>query len=720
MKNKLLLVILLCLLFIPLVNAETLTGSVGSSGIVSTNYIMGYTVGGQNDAIYWAGEDCLTTKAIEYNTGSTALVHFDDTGHPSGYANTANISGVCPVTGKVGTATIFTGNFGYFRNFNFLGTEIEGYQYYTFSNWNSSGLTGAQDIKIYNNGSCGLLQVTGSRTNNNTQFVSGLLTMGRSSYYPGGYYTYNKNIDFFNEYTVTKPSGIGIAGYVTKTIGGTAYSSKVHILNGTSGVQLQADQYANTNQFNISTNAESIRINIYSSGGIWYNTSQLFNVSVIPTPTPTPSLYSISTSSDSFNMGDSITGTLLYNGVAVTNNLTVSGADWTYRKTGESFISHRHFLEYPSLTKELSYSWNETKWNGYDSAYGLWNNDKGASFPNALTLFPYETGSVIISCMVYTTSAGAPIEVTKTVTIAGADTTFALVIHAIDWVSGSSIGESTISIKNKNTNIWSNLTTASDGYRSVRYAADTPLRIEASATGYISAGIDYNVVGNDFINIQLYKTGTGETNVSLSTLLVRTFQQNDLGQIQPLSGVLITLNDGQAKTTYSGTAQFTINNNSYISIDAFKTGYLSATKTVYANSSLTTATLYLFSTTSTVNPTPFPTPTVTPYPTQTPSGTLTTCKNTMPTGSTVTDIMFNNIACWGITDLEGQNLTFAGLIILICALILGKIGKGDGAIIGGIIGFIISFARHLIPFYLLVLAFIIIGAYFAQKLIGGK
>jgi hypothetical protein len=602
MIKRLSLVILLCLfLCISLVSAETLTGSLGSSGVVSTNYILGYDVGGQYDNIYYDGSNCLSTKAIEYNTGSTALIHFDDTGHPSSYASTANISGICPVTGKIGAATIFTGYFGYFRSFNFIGTEIEGYQYYTFSNWNSSGLTGAQDIKIYNNGSCGLLGVQSRRTNNHTQFISGLLTLGQSSFngFPGGYYTYNKNIDFFNEYTVTKPSGIGITGYVTKTIGGTAYSSKVHILNGTSDTQLQSDQYANTNQFNISTNAESIKINIYSSGQNWYNSSVLF-APVTPTITPTPTI---------------------------------------------------------------------------------------------------------------------PVGYTRTYA------------YTSDCISGARLQNTNISFYDIENTSWTNYTYDTDGKGYIDALASHTLDIYGSDPSGVFGTDAYlnQPVGSDGKTFSLLlcpsflDPGEGNTNLVLSTYDAAT---NYILQSVTVQAQLPTGSIEGGNTGLSGSYTFVVPNNTNIVLTGVKTGYITTALTVNSGSGqLKLVKMYLGRyepTTQIPTQTPFPSPTITPYPTQTLQGNLTTCKANMPLGSTVTDIMFNNIACWGITDLEGQNLTFAALIILICALILGKIGKGDGAIIGGIIGFIISFARHLIPFYLLVLAFIFIGAYFARKLMGDK
>jgi hypothetical protein len=733
MKNKLILVILLCLLCLTSIsNAETLTGVLGGSASTSETYNLGGVDGG-SAGVMPAG---LKVVDIEKVSGATALIRFDSTGTHGIYTGVPTSGESTPYTayllGESSLVVRVSGTVGYFRTFDNTGDEKEGYQWITFNNWNITGLTGTKDLMFCWTASNlkGMQFGTGDMHSQNPATgqigfeISNQQTVGQ-----GGNHLLNKQETIYSEYTLTKPSGLGISGTISKTVNGVLYPSKIYVMNGTSPyTNLGSDNTITSYNIPVNTNAQTIKISMQTPTSIWYNSSVLFTPTVTPTPTPTPvvSPYTIELSADYSNYNEPITGTLLYNGVAATATNT-RAVDWIYRDaslaqdTDGEYTNNINYVENGNTTKHLNYGWNGTKFVGWDTANGgAFSNDKGTSLPNALSLYTLLSGSVTVQCMVYPVGGGAPSIVTHPLTVGGTGSMFNIVIHAVDWQSGSIIGGSTISVQEKLTNTWSNVTTGDDGYRSIKYPMGTPLKIVASATGYVSDFLNYNVQGNDFVNIQLYKIGTEETNISLSTLLVRTFVRNDLGQIQPLSGVTVSLSDGQVKTSTAGAAQFTVTNGTLINIDAFKTGYVSATKTVTPTTSLTTATLYLYSTSSTFVPTPFPTATPTIRPTEALRGNLTTCQAVLPAGADVMDIMQNNIACWGIDDLEGQNFTMAALIILICAMVLGKFGKGDGAAIGAIIGFVISYARHLIPFYILIIAIALIAAYFAQKFFGSK
>jgi hypothetical protein len=740
MKNKLILVILLCLLFVSSVNALTLNGTIGGS-ITSQKQWFGTEQGGVPSSY-----TKMFIKNMQYVAGSVAYVHFDamspartmtgcDANSPPGYST--SFTGYLD---SLNGAKIVSGAIGYQRYFDRYGTELPGYQYMVFNNdWNLTGVGKTGNHAIY-------LDYAGTQNNmyncsyNYPVNGLGVIEDGGISFapdnpaYDGTIAMSGTNLRTITDiayanYVLTKPSGLGIQGSILKTVSGTTYLSQIFI-SDVNNTAFAGDNTVNGNDLTLNTLQPQVKISVLSPLGTFWNSSLLFS-STIPTPTPTQisSPYSISVNYTYPNYGEAITGTLLYNGVPADASNT-KAVDWVYRDaslgqdTNGEYTNNIPYLEAGSDSKHLNYGWNGTRFVGWDT-HGLakggeFDNDKGLTLPNTLDLYTFLAGEVTVQCMAYPVGGGAPSIVTKDITVMGTGSMFNLVIHARDWISGNAIAGSTISIQEKLGNTWSNVTTGDDGYRSVKYPSGTPLKIVASASGYVTDYLNYQVLGNDFINIQLYKVGAEETNISKSTLLVTTFQRNDLGQIQPLNGVTISLSDGQIKTSTAGAAQFTITNGTPISIDAFKTGYVGATKTVTPTSSLTTATLYLYSTSSTFVPTPFPTATPTIIPTQTLQGNLTSCQQTLPIGADVMDVMQNNIACWGIDDLEGQNFTMAALIILLCAMVLGKFGKGDGAAIGAIIGFIISYARHLIPFFVLIIAIALIAAYFAQKFFGSK
>lgn len=725
MKNKLILVILLCLLlFIPLVSAETVNGTLGGGSLQSYNYHRDYMANDNTGSSYAR----LRTTTLQSTIGLKAIIVYDN----AGFGNATISGGQAPFNATVSGTLVGYGTIGYQRIFDISGNQISCYVWYVFDYWNPASFTGDQQVDfIYNETTLGTTigggsSWAGAPIGNPIVPTSSWYMLTTHGYPNMGYWTVNYDESFYNDYTAFYPSTLGIAGSVSKRNG--AYPSKAYIINATSGAAITSNNLVTPANLTFNIVYQPIKVAVLSASGTWYNSSTLFGTPIgTPTPTPTPvvSPYTIELSADYRNYNEPITGTLLYNGVAATAANT-RAVDWIYRDaslvqdTDGEYTNNINYVETGNTTKHLNYGWNGTKFVGWDTSTQAFSNDKGASLPNALSLYTLLSGSVTVQCMVYPVGGGAPSIVTHPLTVGGTGSNYNLVIHAVDWQTGSIIGGSTISIKEKLTNTWSNVTTDDSGYRRVTYPMGTPLYIYASATGYVPDFLNYQVLGNDFINIQLYRSGTEETNASLSTLLVRTFERNDIGQIQPLSGVTVSLSDGQVKTSTAGAAQFTVANNTAVSIDAFKTGYISATKTVTPNSALTTATLYLYSTSSTFVPTPFPTATPTIRPTQTIQGNLTTCQAVLPAGADVMDIMKNNIACWGIDDLEGQNFTMAALIILICAMVLGKFGKGDGAAIGAIIGFVISYARHLIPFYILIIAIALIAAYFAQKFFGSK
>jgi len=744
-ERKILLTLILIMLIslITISNGLIVNGTIGSSAVNSSNYKIvnggGYAFGNLGtyhaltlidiekmpdvtSFVYWWGDETLSPV---YDAGAPPTAQTTFNLH---LTDNAGFSGDSPnnKTGRI----IGSGIIGYNRLYDTAGNEIPYASIYiliTPNTWNISGLTGTQYCYLdYNSNT--LYNVS---TNANTHLqtvsaygVSGMAYFGGKltlNYVDVGWYTFNKGASAYAYYNAEKPLGLGIQGYVNKTNGlaGTIiYPSKVFI-SDVNHKTLSSESVISGSPVIFNTNASQIYISLYTNVGDWQNSSLLFGTAeTTPTPTPTPNNgdYSITALPAHSSYGQTITTTLYKSGAIVSSGITTVTYDYLTTYNGE--YSYVPLYEVGSTIHRTQYHLKSGTWYGWDELTQDWSNSKGSSIPNPVTFVPTKTGDIIISCGVSTTG-GDLFRPETTINVGGTAATKNIGVYVMDWQQGGYIAGASISVKDTASGNWTNKTGNNVGYAVFPYPSGSKIYIEGSATNYAPSGVNWEVYKDDYVTIKLYPIGTGSTNVSESLVLVKTYEDKD-GSIRELSGVQVSLSDGQSAVTVNGATSFTVANTSMLTITGSMSGYASATKTVYVNAAITPISLYLISSSSTNIPTPFPTQTIAPIPTPTLAGNLTVCKDAsqMPKNSTPIDIMKNNIACWGVTDLESQNLTFAAGIILICALILGKIGKGTGAAIGGLIGFILSFAAHFIPFYLVVLALIIIGAYFANKFIG--
>lgn len=722
MKTIKFILFIALMLLIAGVTAETVTGSLGSinyyqnvynnTHVITTNYPF------TNVAVH----------NVEYAQGTTALIIFDsstyyisvDAGAPAGVVVPCNLT--------YGSQLVVTGSFGYQRSYNSIYQEIAGYQYIQFNNdWNLTGLTGDKMLTLnYNHNDMYNISkhvgtgFTGTFPTTNYPVASGdMYIEGNSGSYGGsmyGQYWRTINFNVGADYTAEKPSGLGISGNITKTTG----MSQAYVFDNY-GAVISSEYSLSANTFNFTTSKEQIMIGILSSSGVFFNSSLLFDAGLVtPTPTPLVSDYTITVTPQYSSYNQPLTATLKKGGSTSITNANVFSIEWAYLTTQNGLPSMVPLYESGSTTKRLDYIWkNDTsKWYGWDEITQDWTNDKGGTFPNPVILTPTKTGDVTIRATVGT-SINELYQPETTVNIAGTADLKTIGVYVVDWLQGGYLAGATVSIKDLAYNNWTNKTASNTGYAFFSYPSGSKLYIAASAPYYVESGKNYEVYKDDYVTITIYPTGTGSTNVSESLVLVKTYEDNG-ESVRDLAGVSLTLSDGQVGTSASGAASFTVLNNTMLTVTGYRAGYLSSTKTVYVNTAVVPISLYLISTSSTLIPTPFPTITTTPIPSPTPYGNVTTCRAVLPANSTVVAIMKNNIACWGVEDLESQNYTFALGLILVCALILGKIAKGQGAAIGAIIGFVGSYAMHFIPFWLVALALILVGAYFAKVLFGSK
>ena len=269
---------------IGIVNAETLTGTIGSSGTQSVNYsvVTGGSVSSALPNLYFNDiqNSGGTTALIFYPyTPSDAITSFTfDAGAPTGATT--------PIGVAYGSQIIANGTIGYARVFNGTGTELYAYLYIVFDSWDVTGLTGDLELVTTFNRSALWNPRTGSVGGNPP---SGSPTFYYSVSYHGlsGYHIHNKNSGLIHEYSATKPSGIGITGQVVKTVDGIPWSSKIFITDEDFTILSSEGAYSTTN-YNFSTYENQIYISCLSPESVWFNTSLLFGVTPTPTPTATP------------------------------------------------------------------------------------------------------------------------------------------------------------------------------------------------------------------------------------------------------------------------------------------------------------------------------------------------------------------------------------------------------------------------------------------------
>lgn len=296
MKQKLILVIallaLVSIMIVP-VMAETLTGELGGDYTFSTNYNLPVSAG------YTGGFTRLTINSSHLTSGISALIRFDNgeiPSYPSALAS--NMTDFICYNYPLGQGyedvlkEIGRGRIGFQRNFddNEPPIEIDGYQYLTFDSWNVSNATSGPYEQVYLvfdpafELSASVVAVTSTYPPNGAMaFGSEEPTLSSGLYY--------QNIDntVWAEYSVTKPGGLGIEGYVFKhaTGEGILYLSRAYVFNATSGAVISSESTVTTDSFYVNVPAQTIKIGIQDSGLNWYNSSVLFSVAV-PTVTPTP------------------------------------------------------------------------------------------------------------------------------------------------------------------------------------------------------------------------------------------------------------------------------------------------------------------------------------------------------------------------------------------------------------------------------------------------
>jgi len=283
------LLALVSMMIVP-VCAETLTGTLGGSTFIQTAFTG--NVGSPTNSIPTMGyiNDIQNSAALYTVVVWPKHVFSVDAGAPTGntvpftaYLKTS-YSGVRVDNNPVGTGIV-----GYQQIWDNSVPPVQqttGYYYVVFYTWNITGRSGDYYIEMNYTSTAGFYNLSGSHLFSSvvSDIPSGFFGLGSvgSNGMVYGDYLESKSETVSADYTVTKPSGIGITGAVTKT-----GNSRVIIQNSTL-YTVAAENLASSNTFQFGTNAPQIYVKILTPGGSWYNSSLLFSAPVTPTPTPTP------------------------------------------------------------------------------------------------------------------------------------------------------------------------------------------------------------------------------------------------------------------------------------------------------------------------------------------------------------------------------------------------------------------------------------------------
>jgi len=388
----------------------------------------------------------------------------------------------------------------------------------------------------------------------------------------------------------------------------------------------------------------------------------------------------------------------------------------TYSVTKPSGLGIEGNITKPIGNPSRAYIYNATNNAILSSQSSVTNDTFNFNIPNAATVF---LGIKTSMGLMYNTS---PFWYTSTApppAISGSPNTTTITI--IDGHTYGLLSTPNINVHNLITGNWSNVTTNPYVYSVVW---DTPIDIFVSKTGYLSNSLT-NVLGGDrdygitlipielnsFPNTTLLSVLVMNNNIAISGAYVQA-QETFNGSVLNYDGY----------TNNAGVVTFIVNNDSVVKATASKSGFSASTVTE-------TITGQTYAMLITLN-SPYIIPTSTPYatmPTIVPtitsvggtviSGNATVCSAT--SDGTMIGELKKNIACAGFKDYLSQSLALAALIVMVFMLIGGRYGKGLGTALGAVVGFVLSLALGIIPFWVFVALIILaVGAVAFKAVIG--
>jgi len=351
---------------------------------------------------------------------------------------------------------------------------------------------------------------------------------------------------------------------------------------------------------------------------------------------------------------------------------------------------------------------NDNKWQYYDGSGYI--GDLGTSTPNNY-LFKLPTSGVFTLEWTFIDTSEKESTVSNSITVTGNVGQNTINVYPVSYLDSSFVSGAKVMIKDMSKNIWINKTVNSvedckfylnTGYYNFNAGEILGYSDQMNDVRYISS--------SQAIQVVLYPEEIS-TDLDISTAYFNIEYEPNL---YPLTGASVTVsNSSYTETklsTQSGTVTFNLNNLTTYKISVSKTGYTTTSQFFTTNSRYYYLNVVVSPGSGVI--TYPPTTIITTFPTTPVYGINNTINGSVCGGnySNIFDYFKGEIACWGVTGKESQNLLFGCIITIGAALIVGNKGKnGIGSVIGALIGFIVSIALGLFPFWILIAAIVLSG-----------
>lgn len=467
----------------------------------------------------------------------------------------------------------------------------------------------------------------------------------------------------------------------------------------------------------------------------WTNTFYISTETGV-TPTQTPVQYNtttLSASPTSVGVGNTVTLTTTCSG---NNCQRAGGANFFnyYARPNATYIG--------DVIAQYAYNTTSSGWNYRNSATGTWL--VGSYTPTSVTHIPTLPETYTYTVYIYDTNAQSLGTASTTVVVSGAPNAGGLVmtLYAYDKSTTSQLGNYNLNITDLATGVNTNIGNVVYNYNKLlpRGSSQT---LYCSKTGYTDASQLFTVP-TDLAITQgsvgaLMGCGMYPEGMTIGTNTSVVVHVSDAETYFPVGNVLITLTATgvSASPRYTGSdgqsALFLVPYNTSYLVTATKTGYCSVSDSGYTgtnsyqyvplNMKAGACNIITPTPTLSVTPTPWgwtPTPTITPIGGWGQNNQTARVCMKLPADASYVDIILNTLACNGFKDTQSQNLALSMLIIILAAVIFGKVAGGIGILAGAIVGTVFSIAMGLLPFWIIIVLIILAGLIFATKLWTGE
>lgn len=558
-------------------------------------------------------------------------------------------------------------------------------------------------------------------------------------------YTYSTNVYMYPDTGGGTPDRINITVTVRNANGGALLSgvdtvivdSKTNLYNN-----LMTDG-SGVAQFNNIKNSPNLHWEItkmgyeYNEGNVGYLPPGDIALTLYMTPsttfvpTPTPPTYatvSLAANPNSVSVGETVTLTT-----------TCTGSGTCAGPNANIVTYYSKPLQSSSATLIGMYKYNITSagWDFRTSNAAPWlvGSYNQLTITNAPALTDTYTYSVFV-----TNNKSVSIGTASAIVVVGGGAVqggLVMKLFAGDKATTSQLGNYYLNLTNDITGEFTDIGFVAYNYDKL-LPRGTQFTLQCNKTGYIDGSAQFTVPTDIGIvegsigalqSCMMFPVGQGPSPGNTSVAV----HVSDENTFFPIGRVLITITaTGQTiSPRYTGddgsSALFLIPYNTAYLVKAEKTGYCSASDSGNTGTdSYQYVSLYMKAGSCAIV-TPTPTTSITSTPSVTPIGgwgqpsnqTAYVC-NKAPLNPSYVDIILNTLACNGFKDVQSQNIGISMLIIILLALILGKVAGGLGVLSGAIVGTLLSIVMGFLPFWIVIVLIIIAGLVIASKIYSGE